>query len=140
MKTEQKTNTPSTQPEKSRRQRLNVPKQGKKHLKLVSFILVLVFVVFALAAALHSHSDQRHQKERLTTASLEKIVEVSELSTYDAVYNGIVEVRNKENADQIDYYVSYESKVKAGINLADVQESVDNKNMKICLHFQCPFC
>lgn len=137
MKNEQQSVTPLIPPEVQRKLQNTAPKRNKNYpkpsLKLVLIISVLIFAALVLAAAMHRYSRPKDQKELLTTASLEKIIEVSELSTYDAVYNGVVEVRNTENADQVDYYVSYESKVKVGIDLADVQESADPENKKICV-------
>ncbi len=137
MKNEQQSITSQVPPEEQRKPQSATPKRSKKgpkpSLKLILIISVVILAVLMLAATLHRYSRPKDQKELLTTASLEKIIEVSELSTYDAVYNGIVEVRNTENADQVDYYVSYKSKVKVGIDLADVQESANPENKKICV-------
>lgn len=46
-----------------------------------------------------------------------KMVDVSDMSTFEAIYNGIAEVENEADPTQIDYYVSYEAKVKAGFDL-----------------------
>ena len=67
----------------------------------------------------------------ITESNLEKIINVSDLSTLEAVYNGIAEVTNSENPDQIDYYVSYEAKVKAGIDFQQVDLDVDNEQKVI---------
>lgn len=137
MEKEQQSIPPLDPPEKQHKPQSATPKQSKKYpkpsLKLALIISVVILAVLTLAAALHRYSKPKDPMDLLTTASLEKIIEVSELSTYDAVYNGIVEVRNTENADQVDYYVSYESKVKVGIELADVQEYPDHENKKICV-------
>ena len=56
---------------------------------------------------------------------------MSELSTFTAVYNGIAEVKNEKNEKQTDYYVSYEAKVKAGIDFSKVSIECDDKNKSI---------
>lgn len=69
--------------------------------------------------------------EVITVSTLEKIINVKELSTFTAVYNGIASVGDTENDEQPDYYVSYEARVKAGIVMDDVQIAVDNNNKVI---------
>lgn len=66
--------------------------------------------------------------EVVTKSTLEKIVNISELSTYEAVYNGIAVVYNEKKVDKIDYYVSYDAKVKAGIDVEMIEFEVDQVN------------
>lgn len=42
------------------------------------------------------------------------------------MYNGVVEVKNKDNSEKIDYYVSYEARVKAGIDFDKITCTVDD--------------
>lgn len=69
----------------------------------------------------------------ITVSTLEKIVDVSELSTYSFVYNGIAQVANEKKPDKIDYYVSYQSTVKAGINFEEIEISVDEQTKVITI-------
>lgn len=87
----------------------------------VALLLVLGFML--IPQVLHG---KEHKKEVITVMTLEKIINVSELSTFTAVYNGIATVSNPQNPDQIDYYVSYESKVNAGIDFEKVDIAVDH--------------
>ncbi len=88
-------------------------------------LLLLGFVV--VPRVLHG---KEQEKEVITVMTLEKIINVSELSTFTAVYNGIATVPNPENPEKIDYYVSYESKVNAGIDFEKVDIAVDH-NKKV---------
>lgn len=65
--------------------------------------------------------------EVITVSSLQKIIHVSELSTFTAVYNGIAEVKNETRPEETDYYVSYEAKVEAGLDLEQIALSVDQE-------------
>ena len=94
----------------------------------ISAAIVLVIIGTLLFSGM---SKKEKTKEIITKSTLEKIINVSELSTFEAVYNGIAQVMNKEEPTQTDYYVSYEAKVKAGIDLEKVDVSVDNKTKKI---------
>ena len=104
-----------------------------KIMLLVGIAVILLVGLFITGAAIQHQAGKKQQGELLTTAELEKIVEVNELSTYRAYYNGIVEVPNEEDPEKVDYYVSYESQVKVGIDLEDVKESVDSENNKIVI-------
>ena len=63
--------------------------------------------------------------------TLEKIINVSELSTFTAVYNGIAQVMNEEKTEEIDYYVSYEVKVNERIDFDKITIVVDDTQKKI---------
>ena len=52
---------------------------------------------------------------------------MSDLSTFQAVYNGIAEVMDKNDEEKIAYYVSYEAKVKAGVDFEKVEIDVDDE-------------
>ncbi|EDM97676.1 putative ATP synthase F1, epsilon subunit [Pseudoflavonifractor capillosus ATCC 29799] len=83
--------------------------------------IILVFVV-----GLPVIQQGKAEAEVITIATLQEIINVSELSTYTAVYNGIAQVVNEKNPEEIDYYVSYEAKVYAGIDFEEIEFSVDN--------------
>lgn len=101
--------------------------------KIISMIIAAVFliVVIAVAAIAVSNSKQEEKKEIITTATLKEIINVSELSSFEAVYNGVAQVMNEKKADETDYYVSYEATVKAGIDFEQVEVSVDNETKEI---------
>lgn len=92
---------------------------------LVLGLLIVILCVDVLG--------KENKKEIITSSTLEKIVEVSELSTFEAVYDGIAQVMNDKDKEQIDYYVSYKSKIKAGIDFEDVKINVDNDNKVIAV-------
>lgn len=54
------------------------------------------------------------------------MVDVSDMSTFEAIYNGIAEVENEADPTQTDYYVSYEAKVKAGFDFENLNMQVDH--------------
>ena len=103
----------------------------KTSMLLIGAIGVAIVLVIIGTLLFSGMTKNQKSKEIITKATLEKIINVSELSTFEAVYNGIVQVMSKEEPTQTDYYVSYEAKVKAGIDLEKVDVSVDNKTKKI---------
>ena len=83
-----------------------IPAGIKKVCVLVILTAVLIGIIF-----LYGRYGRKTEKEIITEATLEKVIDVDELSTFEAVYNGITEVMNKEHPENIDYYVYYEAKV-----------------------------
>ena len=96
---------------------LKIPK-----LWLLGISVTIALIVVILCACIFGKETE---KEIITSSTLEKIVEVSELSTFEAVYDGIAQVMNKEDKEKTDYYVSYKSKIKAGIDFKEVKINVD---------------
>lgn len=105
--------------EEKLKQRLGVPKV--KYIIGIATVLVVVIIV-ALAVSITSNKSE---PEIISKSTLEKIINVSDLSTFEAVYNGIAKVTDADNPEKINYYVSYDAKVKAGIDFEKVDISVD---------------
>ena len=100
---------------------------GRK-LKLLVWVLVLLAVAaLAVTLVLPRLQQAGQPPEIITVSTLQEIVNVSRLSTYTAVYNGIAQVMNPDKPEETDYYVSYEAKVYAGIDFDRVQIRVDNE-------------
>lgn len=112
--------------------------QTKIRRKPGKWLLWVVGVTAAvlLAAAVfvvQTHREQKPEEETVTVSTLEKIVHVSELSTFTAVYNGVAEVKNEGKPEQTDYYVSYEARVNAGIDFQQVAVSIDPNEKVVTL-------
>lgn len=90
-----------------------------------------IIILSLLAAGIWIKRQTKNEPQIISQSRLEKIIRVSKLSTFETIYNGIAEVESKENADQIDYYVYYESRVKAGIDFTQVDVQVDDQAKKI---------
>ena len=112
-------------------------KNPKKSLTLKSKIIisvivfvVIVSIVVGCSVAVTNYRRSKSEPEIITEANLEKIINVSDLSTFEAVYNGITKVMNKERPERVDCYVSYEATVKAGIDMDEVSIEID-KDIKI---------
>lgn len=116
---------------------------GKFKNKII-IIAVAVALVAAIVVAVTVVVPQISKKEEsvpeiVTESSLEKIINVSELSTCTAVYNGIAKVDNPDKPDEVNYYVSYDAKVKAGFDFDKVNVEINdvpgnegkNKNVSI---------
>ena len=82
---------------------------------IVTFVVIIVLVTVAVVLAIISSGEKPEEpkKELITEVMLQEVIDVSELSTFEAVYNGVAKVYNKQKPINIDYYVSYCSKIKA---------------------------
>ncbi|MBR2809345.1 MAG: DUF4230 domain-containing protein, partial [Erysipelotrichaceae bacterium] len=94
----------------------------KKTLPVLALLAVII-----LGAIFIPEMIKKNQKEVNinTVSTLHKIIDVNELSTSECVYNGVVKVTNENNPEKIDYYISYEAKVKAGIDIDKVDITMD---------------
>ena len=100
--------------------------KGKSN-KIILAIVAAFIVVVGVLALPTIFGRARSEPEVITVSTLEKIINVSELSTFTAVYNGIAQVMNEEKPEETDYYVSYEAKVDAGIDFEKIEISVDSE-------------
>lgn len=63
----------------------------------------------------------------VTSSVLEKMLDTTELSTYKMTYNGVAEVNDPEKDDDVAYYVSYQSTVRAGVDISKIKVEKDTK-------------
>lgn len=119
---------------------MNVQKEQvekKPRLKLPVWIPVVgaIVVVAALAIGLQAAKRGNQAPEIITLSTLQEVVNVSELSTYTAVYNGIAAVNDEEKPDEVRYYISYEAKVYAGIDFEEleIEPNEEEKTIQITL-------
>ena len=104
---------------------------------VVKFTIVMVLLIFlALFVILRQFlkdSDARKENSTVVTSSrLEKVLKISELSTYKVTYNGVAAVKNDE--EELLYNVAYEAKVSVGLDMEKIKVEVDEtdkENRKI---------
>ncbi len=96
----------------------------------IAILFGIVVVVIILFLFLPKQTND-NSIEVITVQTLEKIINVSELSTFTAVYNGVAEVKNEKTPDKIEYYVSYNAQVKADIDIEKIDISLDDTSMVI---------
>lgn len=107
----------------------NDKKFSKNFLSKITGAVIVCILLVCIVLIVRSNKDS--EPEIISQSNLEKIIKVSDLSTLEAVYNGIAEVKNEEKPEKIDYYVSYEAKIKAGFDFEQLQINVDDDNKVI---------
>lgn len=96
---------------------------------VIGAVALILLLIVVLIVALNIGKENK--KEIITSATLKEIIEISELSTFETVYNGVAQIMNEKKEDEVDYYVSYEATVKAGIDFSQIIIDVDNEKKEI---------
>ena len=105
--------------------------QKKNPLRLLLVGLIAIILVAGGVLLGKELKDNGKEPEIITVPTLMKIVNVSELSTSTSIYNGVAKVMNEKKMNKVDYYVSYQAKVSAGIDFDKVRIIVDNDAKQI---------
>lgn len=92
----------------------------------VGVLLCLVVVLLIVRA-----SNRTPHVEVITQSFLERIVSTSNLSTYEAVYNGITSIAAEDDPEEILYYVSYCGAIKAGFDFEQIDIQIDEQNKQV---------
>ena len=82
-------------------------KQKKRRLPwkvrmIFCLIILIVLIVMGLAVYMYL-SNLRKKPEIITEVNLQKVVNVSNLSTFEANYDGVATVMNEKDPDKVDY-------------------------------------
>lgn len=108
-------------------------RKSSKHPRLI-LIAICVIVCAAAILILYSCVSNRPKKAEIEVeTSLKRIVNASDLSTYEAIYNSVAEVKNPEDKDKTDYYVSYNGTVKAGFDFEEITVDADSSKKTIII-------
>jgi mannitol-specific phosphotransferase system IIBC component len=94
----------------------------KVNIGIIVAIVVAIFIAIPLLKG--KEASKREAMQIITESNLHKIIEVSQLSTYECVYNDVCTVMDKEDSSKIAYYCKYNGRVKAGIDFSKVEIAV----------------
>ena len=107
------------------------PKSKRIKFKHIAVLFVIIAVIITALMIKIKIFNKKSEPTIISKATLEKVINVSDLSTFEAIYNGVAAVANEENPENIDYYVSYDAKVKAGIDFELVEVEVNETDKVI---------
>lgn len=100
-----------------------------KHALPIAIIISAIIIAAAIVYALPKKFEADVSSPKIITIStLQKIVNVSKLSTVKFVYNGSV---NVSDGDKTDYYVSYKSIVSVGVDFDKISFEENPTEKKI---------
>ncbi len=107
-------------------------------INLPSLIAILVLALLVVAGlgfgAKSLLSGSKTPPQVITQSTLEKVVRINRLSTFMSIYNGIATVYNEQKPDSVDYYVSYEATIRAGIDMEQVSIEMNEDEKKILVY------
>lgn len=109
----------------------NVKKKINIKISLPILAIVLVLILIFGGFSIFSKSKKENKAQIVTISTLEKVIDISNISTFETIYNGVVRVYNEKNTDKIDYYISYESKVQSGFDIKKVKVEMDEEKKSI---------
>ena len=97
----------------------------KKKLLLYAPIIIGVVLIIVFSFVRFSGMLDKGEEKTLVSSTLMDAIDIAELSTSQFTYNGIAEIYKDEKSSKIDCYVRYEAKVKAGIDMKNVDFDID---------------
>ena len=106
--------------------------KGIVKLIIVLFVVILIALFVILRQFLKDGDAGKEKTTVVTSSRLEKVLQISELSTYKVTYNGVASVKNDD--DELLYHVAYEAKISVGLDMEKIQVEVDEseeENKKI---------
>lgn len=102
----------------------------KKFISVARILVVIVLIFIAITFGLPYLNNNFFANNKIsitTTMVLDKILEVSELSTVQTTYNSIVKIEDPVDNNDALYYVSYEATISAGIDFSLVDLALDHE-------------
>lgn len=123
----------------------NTTRRRKWH--IIPFLLCAAIVVFCILYIKNNFfqketafkdsisqffTGEEGEVSTISKASLDKVFEISELSTADYVYNAVARAYGEDNST-VKYYVAYEGKVKAGIDFSKIKIDIDHETKTILI-------
>lgn len=105
----------------------------KKIIVIASSVgIVLCLVILLVFYKNHYQKPKPGSIRTITKSALEKVLEISELSTVESTYNAVATAYS-EDGETAKYYVSYHGIVKAGIDFQKISIQMDEDKKKIQL-------
>ena len=105
--------------------------KGVKTSTKIIFSLALVIVIL-IAGWLISTTGEEGKLTTISESSLQKIIEINELSTVDYTYNATA-TKTKEDGSEIMYHVAYEGTVTAGIDFHEISFDLNEEEKIITI-------
>lgn len=102
----------------------------KRKIALGSPILIGVLLIIIVILIKFPSIFQKGEESVVSSAMLTQVVEVSDLSSAQFTYNGIAQVYAPDG-QTVKCNVKYAAKVKAGVNMKDIEFNIDDENKTV---------
>ena len=100
----------------------------QRNKKKITVVLIGALIV---AVALSVLFDNDRSVTTIAESSLKEVIETSELSTVEFIYNSTATVNDDKNNPK--YHIAYEGTVKAGFDFNKITTEIDKENKKIVI-------
>lgn len=99
--------------------------------KKIILLVIIAAILAAMASILLPTVIHKSEKEHvITSAQLEKAIDISQLSTAEFVYNGVAE-KYDDKHKKVECYIAYNANVKVGIQMEDVKFDIDKEKKTV---------
>lgn len=122
-----------------RRRRANKYKKYQKPVIIVLLAAIILIIVFMnsgheglISKAKNAIIGEEGTVSTISKASLDKVFEISELSTADYTYNAIATAYENDGRT-VKYYVAYQGRVKAGIDFSKINIDIKEEEKIISI-------
>ncbi len=108
-----------------------------RRIKSLILLSILLLVIFMIWRQFFSDSAEKKELTTVETSSrLEKVLQISELSTYQVTFNGVADVT--DDSGVLLYHTAYNAQVSIGLAMDQIKVSIDdtdpeNKLMQVTL-------
>lgn len=124
---------------RKRRKKTNKYKKYQKLAILGILAVIIIIIIFTgrnregiIDKAKNAIIGEDGRVTTISRASLDKVFEISELSTADYTYNAIATAYENDNKT-VKYYVAYEGRVKAGIDFGKIEIEISEEEKLITI-------
>lgn len=95
--------------------------------KIIPAVAIGVIVLIVVSIFVPTVINKIGKDNVITSAQLEKAIDISQLSTAEFVYNGVAEKYDDEKPEKVECYIAYNANVKVGIQMKDVKFDIDEE-------------
>lgn len=99
-------------------------KKAKEIIPYIIWFIVIILIIVILAKKFGILDNDK--KKIITSSTLTETIDISELSSAQFVYNGIAEIYEDEEKNDIKCHVRYNATVKAGIDMKSVTWEIND--------------
>lgn len=111
--------------------KLEDKKKENKGKNKIKFFVAFLFIIILALYITKRINENREEVTTISKSSLENVIKINDLSTFDYTYNAVTDV--KDDKGRIKYHVAYEGLVTLGIDFSKINISVDEEKKEISI-------
>ncbi len=100
-------------------------------MKKIIWIIAAAALLAAAVWLVPVIKDKTNEEQVLTSAELEKAINIAELSTAEFIYNGVAVKPDEEDPEEAECHIAYHASVKVGIDIKEVHFTIDQEQKTV---------